>query len=182
MTKFLEAIKIILFGVFVAIVYGIAHDMVTAHVYVEYFTVHHMHVVDSESPVVMALVWGVIATWWVGLFASFLWCGAALAGPLPLLPFRQLAKIISLGALILLGSAMAVLAVLYLAYPVLPIESFRFDRPMNRQLFSVGGTHLFSYFAAAVFAFGVAVIVIYRRIKMKTNLSPDMEEFMSEPK
>lgn len=54
-TKFLEAIKIILFGVFVAIVYGIAHDMVTAHVYVEYFTVYHMHVVDSESPVVMAL-------------------------------------------------------------------------------------------------------------------------------
>ena len=182
MTKFLEAIKIILFGVFVAIVYGIAHDMVTAHVYVEYFTVYHMHVVDSDSPVVMAFIWGVIATWWVGFFASLLWCGAALAGPLPLLPFRQLAKIISVGALILLVSAMAVLGVLYLAYPALPIDSFGFDRPMNRQLFSVGGTHLFSYFAAAVFAFGVAGIIISRRIKLRSIVSPNLQEFIAGPK
>lgn len=41
---------------------GLAIDLVTANVAVEYFTVHHPKVVDSESPWVMALVWGVGAS------------------------------------------------------------------------------------------------------------------------
>lgn len=42
---------------------GIALDMVTANVAVEYFTGHHPHVVDSDSPWVLALVWGPGASW-----------------------------------------------------------------------------------------------------------------------
>lgn len=49
-----------------AVVYGLVHDQVTVRLSLEYFTVLHPHVVDTDSPTVLALVWGVIASWWMG--------------------------------------------------------------------------------------------------------------------
>lgn len=48
--------------------YGVLHDLVTAHVCVEYFTVGHPQLFEFEtdSPTLLALGWGVVATWWVG--------------------------------------------------------------------------------------------------------------------
>jgi len=64
-----EYVKIIAFSIFAACVYGIAHDLVTAHVCVEYFLPPiHPIIVPTDNPFLLALVWGVIATWWVGLF------------------------------------------------------------------------------------------------------------------
>ena len=49
--------------------YGIAHDLVTAHVCVEYFLPPwHPIIVPTDNPFLLALVWGIVATWWVGLF------------------------------------------------------------------------------------------------------------------
>ncbi len=50
-----------------AISYGIVHDQITARICVEYFTVGHPRLTDSDLPTVLALFWGVVATWWVGL-------------------------------------------------------------------------------------------------------------------
>lgn len=50
-----------------AVAYGVCHDQVTARVCLEYFTVAHAPLVDSTSPTVLGLAWGVAATWWVGL-------------------------------------------------------------------------------------------------------------------
>ena len=58
-------VKIVLSTLFSAISYGIIHDMITAHFCVEYFTIGHPKIIESESPVLLALLWGVIATWWV---------------------------------------------------------------------------------------------------------------------
>lgn len=63
----LEAAKIALFATLAAVVYGILHDQVTAHLCVEYFTIAHPPVFNTTSPFLLALGWGVIATWWVGL-------------------------------------------------------------------------------------------------------------------
>jgi hypothetical protein len=63
----MEAIKIILFSVLAAIVYGVLHDQVTAHLCVEYFSIAHPPVFPTQAPFLLALGWGVIATWWVGL-------------------------------------------------------------------------------------------------------------------
>lgn len=49
-----------------AVAYGLVHDQVTVRLSLEYFTVLHPHVVDTDSPTVLALVWGVIASWWMG--------------------------------------------------------------------------------------------------------------------
>lgn len=63
----METFKIILFSVFAACVYGVAHDLVTAHVCIEYFTVGHPPVFPTTSPILLAMGWGIIATWWIGL-------------------------------------------------------------------------------------------------------------------
>ncbi len=59
--------KIILLSVLAAVVYGILHDQVTARICVEYFTVGHPRLIDSDSPTILAFFWGFVATWWVGL-------------------------------------------------------------------------------------------------------------------
>lgn len=63
----MESVKIVLLCILSAVVYGILHDQVTARVCVEYFTIGHPPVFDTDSPTLLALGWGVIATWWVGL-------------------------------------------------------------------------------------------------------------------
>src|SRR6185369_15846880 len=66
----METIKIIVLTVLLAIVYGIAHDMVTTRVCVEYFTIGHPDIFHTTSPTKLALGWGVVATWLPGLMIA----------------------------------------------------------------------------------------------------------------
>jgi hypothetical protein len=58
----METLKIVGFAALAAIVYGIGHDQVTAHLCVEYFTIGHPPIFPTASPFLLALGWGVIAT------------------------------------------------------------------------------------------------------------------------
>ena len=64
-----------------AILYGILHDQFTARICVEYFTVFHPPVFPTQSPTLLALGWGALATWWVGAFLGVLLAVAARVGP-----------------------------------------------------------------------------------------------------
>jgi len=85
-------LKIVLLTVAAAIVYGIAHDMVTTRVCVEYFTIGHPPVFNTTSPTLLALGWGVIATWWFGLSLGLPLALCAQSGGWPKLTARQLLK------------------------------------------------------------------------------------------
>ncbi len=85
-----EAVKIVLFCTAAAIVYGLVHDQVTAHLCVEYFSVAHPPVFPTRSPFLLALGWGVIATWWVGLPLGLGLAAAARIGPGPKLALSDL--------------------------------------------------------------------------------------------
>jgi hypothetical protein len=63
MKTLIESLKIILLCIVAAIVYGILHDQVTARVCVEYFTIGHPPIFHTDDPTLLALGWGVIATW-----------------------------------------------------------------------------------------------------------------------
>ncbi len=77
----METLRIVALAVLAAVVYGIVHDLVTAHVCVEYFSVFHAPVIGRNAPpVAYALVWGVIATWWVGLPLGVMLAYVARAG------------------------------------------------------------------------------------------------------
>ena len=85
-------IRIVLFAIAAAVSYGIIHDQVTARVCVEYFTVGHPPVFHTDSPTLLALGWGVIATWWVGLpLGIFLACSSRL-GSWPRTGVRELLR------------------------------------------------------------------------------------------
>lgn len=66
----MEILKIVGLSIGAAIIYGVLHDQVTARVWVEYFTIGHPPVFNTVSPTLLALGWGVIATWWVGLLVG----------------------------------------------------------------------------------------------------------------
>ncbi|MDG1476562.1 MAG: hypothetical protein P8Q14_05410 [Vicingaceae bacterium] len=67
MKNLIEILKIIFAAVILSIIYGIIHDLITANISIEYFTIGHPKIIESDSPLTLALLWGVIATWWVGL-------------------------------------------------------------------------------------------------------------------
>jgi hypothetical protein len=75
-----ESLKIIGLSILAGAIYGIIHDQITARVCLEYFTVFHPDVFHTQSPTLLALGWGVLATWWVSLFLGLLLAIAAQAG------------------------------------------------------------------------------------------------------
>jgi hypothetical protein len=102
----MEPLKIVGFCVFLSVCYGVAHDVLTAHICVEYFTIAHPRILPTENPMVLGLFWGVVASWWVGALLGSGLALAARAGQWPRIALRELRA----SLLILLG-AMAVVAV-----------------------------------------------------------------------
>jgi hypothetical protein len=63
-----KSFRTVLMCIVAAIGYGIAHDQVTARVCIEYFTIGHPPVFGTtDDPTLLAIGWGILATWWVGL-------------------------------------------------------------------------------------------------------------------
>lgn len=63
----MQAFAIVALCLVASVVYGVLHDQVTARVCVEYFTIGHPPIFRTESPTLLGLGWGIIATWWVGV-------------------------------------------------------------------------------------------------------------------
>lgn len=88
----MQAFFIVAVSVLAAISYGIIHDQITARICVEYFTIGHARLIDSDSPTVLALFWGVAATWWVGLPFGLGLAVAARAGRRPKLGVARIRR------------------------------------------------------------------------------------------
>lgn len=84
-----EFFKIVGMCIVAAILYGIIHDQITARICVEYFTIGHVPI-GTNSPTLLGFAWGVIATWWFGLFLGVLLALAARVGTLPKLTTQDL--------------------------------------------------------------------------------------------
>lgn len=63
----MHALSIVALTVLACVGYGILHDQFTARLCVEYFTIGHPPIFGTEDPTWLALGWGVVATWWVGV-------------------------------------------------------------------------------------------------------------------
>lgn len=148
---------------------GIAVDLVTANVAVEYFTVYHPHVVDSDSPWVMALVWGIGASWWAGLaLAPFLWwANVRRREPLP--RWRLVAMVAKGMAAIWLVMMSIVLAV-YMIGGLVPRDKRGETFEHDRRLVSVAMAHSTEYVLAVV-----VVVVLVFRIRRLPALEPQRD-------
>jgi hypothetical protein len=85
----MEFFKIPLVCIVAAAIYGIVHDQVTARICLEYFTVFHPRIFPTESPTLLAIGWGIVATWWMGALLGLLLAVAARAGSRPKLTARE---------------------------------------------------------------------------------------------
>jgi hypothetical protein len=110
-----------------AIVYGILDDQVTARVCVEYFTIGHPPVFNTDDPTLLGLGWGIIATWWVGALLGIPLAIAARVGRWPkrsaaslVRPIAVLFAVNACGALIagVAGWVLARYGVFYLVGPI----------------------------------------------------------------
>ncbi len=104
----MEAAKIWLVAIVATVSYGIAHDLVTTRVSLEYFTIAHADVFATQSPTLLALGWGVIATWWAGALLGVMIALTARFGSRPKVALRDLARpgaslVLIVGVLSLLG-------------------------------------------------------------------------------
>ena len=88
----MESFKIWLLTVGATIAYGIAQDQVTARVSIEYFTIGHPAIFPTESPTLIAIGWGIWATWWVGAIMGLLFALVARFGSRPKTAARDLLK------------------------------------------------------------------------------------------
>lgn len=88
----MQTLLIIILCVASAVAYGIVHDQITVRICVEYFTIGHPPVFATDSPTLLALGWGVIATWWVGLILGVPLAVAARVGGRPKRTARSLMK------------------------------------------------------------------------------------------
>ena len=86
----MEALKIVALCILAGALYGILHDQVTARICLEYFTVFHPDVFHTESPTLLALGWGVLATWWASLFVGIILAASARIGSWPRVTAREL--------------------------------------------------------------------------------------------
>lgn len=104
----LEALKIVAFSIFCAIAYGILHDQATAHIAVEYFTIAHPPVFPTQEPFWLAIGWGIIATWWVGLILGAVLALCARLGSWPKFDLKSLKRPIIM--LMVVSGSLAMLA------------------------------------------------------------------------
>jgi len=102
----MESPKIVLACIAAAIFYGVVHDQFTARMSVEYFSVFHPPIFGTQSPTLLAVGWGIIATWWVGALLGILLAVAARAGSRPKLSVAALLTPIGKLLLLMAGSAL----------------------------------------------------------------------------
>ncbi len=62
----MQWLGIICLSIASCVTYGIIHDLITARICVEFFTIGHPPIFPTQDPTLLGLGWGVIATWWVG--------------------------------------------------------------------------------------------------------------------
>jgi hypothetical protein len=166
----MEAAKIVAFCLVAAIAYGILHDQVTAHLCVEYFTIAHPPVFPTRSPFLLAIGWGILATWWVGLPLGLLLAVAARIGAQRRLDLTDLRP-----AIHWLLAAMALCALAAGLWGAWSVSSGRSPVPggwgevlpleIHVAFAGAAWAHLASYASGIVGGLGVIAWTVWRRIR-----------------
>lgn len=175
----MEGLRIVALCVLAAVVYGVVHDQVTARLCLEYFTIGHARIIASESPTVLAFVWGVVATWWAGLLLGIPLALAARCGTHSLINASQLVRpviflLIAMGLIAAAGGAGG--------YVLADRGDIRLSGwlasqvPNDRHVWFMTAlwVHSASYLAGFVGGMGLVGWVIVRRLRAHRCATPPM--------
>jgi hypothetical protein len=142
-------LAVVLGSVGLACVLGICVDLVTANVAVEYFTVHHPRIVETERPWVLAIVWGIGASWWFGAISGAL-VGVINHRRQQPLPLARILKWVAIACFVLWLIMIAILISIFLFARTIPEEKRRPTFESDRRLMAVALAHQFEYVFGAV--------------------------------
>ena len=167
----MEAFKIAITCVIAAVFYGIVHDQFTARICIEYFTIFHPPIFHTQSPTLLGIGWGVLATWWVGVFFAVPMILSARAGSNPTLRAAELLPSIASLLAVMAGSAVlfgtigyvlarnGVLATDWLTFTPSPSLRYRFMADW--------WAHTASYGTAFVGGVVLCVMTFRRRLRLR---------------
>ena len=167
-------LKTILLCIFGAIAFGIVHDMITANICVEYFTIGHPKIIESKNPFVLALLWGVLATWWVGVILGIFIVVHNIVGKFPPLPFNDIKRwIFRLLLIMCITSPLAGLLGYILAKTevinIIPELGQRVAPEKHSAFLGVGWAHLSSYLVGFIGGIAICVKVWTKRNSIHRN-------------
>ncbi|HEY0339182.1 MAG TPA: hypothetical protein VGC34_00120 [Steroidobacteraceae bacterium] len=170
---------IVILCIAASVVYGLIHDQITIRISPEYFTVLHPQILPKDTSLTgLALAWGVIATWWVGLILGVIVGLASCVGSRPKLspnalirPIDYLLLVMTVGAA-LSGCVGYELGVYQILQPSdLVLANVPADH-INR-VFAAGAIHLASYALGFVGGIAVAFWAWKERGKRAGGKSPE---------
>lgn len=173
----MQPAKIILLCIAAAVVYGVVHDQITARVCVEYFTIGHPDIFQTDSPTLLGLGWGIIATWWAGVLIGIPLAVASRIGPHPkrdagslVVPITKLLGIMACCAAVagLIGFSLAMLHLVKLFGPIAR------SIPLEKHPYFIADlwAHLASYFTGFVGGIVFATKVWWSRRSDLTGRPP----------
>jgi hypothetical protein len=167
----MEALKIAVTCVVAAVLYGIIHDQFTARICIEYFTIFHPPLFHTQSPTLLGIGWGIVATWWVGVFFAVPMILAARAGSRPALRASELLR--SIASLLVIMAASAVLfgitGYVLARRGVLDTHwlTFSASPAMRYRFMADWWAHSASYGAAFVGGVVLCVVTYRRRLRLR---------------
>lgn len=166
----MRALVIVLLCIGSAIIYGVLHDQVTARICVEYFTIGHAPVFPTDSPTLLGIGWGIIATWWVGFLLGVPLSIAARSGKREKRSVRSLVRPIAalLGVMAICALVAGVTGyILGRCGVVSLLEPLASRVPPEKHVWFLADlwAHRMSYFSG--FAGGIVVIVSVWRGRLK---------------
>lgn len=161
-------LRIVGLCVSMAIGYGVLHDLVTAQVCVEYFSIGHEDLFGSEHPVVLAVGWGVVATWYIGAALAIPLICAARLGTAPPRGARELVRplLILLGAMAscaLLAGVIGWWAARSFALTVPGMLGDLVPRAQHAHFIAVWCAHAASYLSAVIGGLVVLPLVVWQQ-------------------
>ena len=143
-------------------------DQITIRVCPEYFTIAHLHILNTGSLTLLALAWGVIATWWAGAIAGVAFAIAARAGNLQKVTWRRFIRPLLLLALVMAaGSIAAGFAGAWMVNSgsVPAVQAWALALPLDKQAAFMADAfaHVASYLIGALGALVIAVNAAWKR-------------------
>ena len=165
--RFVESLKIIAAMTGIAVACGLLHDLFSSAVCTEYFTDHHPKIIESRNWLAMALLWGVIATWWVGFFGGVWLAVCSQVGKSQPLPFEAVMKRAVKATVIVLGLAPITWIAIYMfGSQFVGMEASSNDvTELDVRLMASGIMHAQSYFLAGLFFLFMGLMMVWDRTR-----------------
>ncbi|MEZ5163686.1 MAG: hypothetical protein R2688_08030 [Fimbriimonadaceae bacterium] len=165
-------IRIVGFSILASVVYGIAHDMITAHYCPAYFLPHITSLSTQKSPLSRPDM-GCCGDVLDGSTRGQWWGLARVAGRLPLLPFPRFKKMLIRCLLITFILAMVAMIGVHLIGDIAKAQSTSVIEE-DRRLVVAAVTHGVSYFASATSGIFLCIWAVVVRSKNEEGLESDI--------